>query len=504
MTATASPAEWRRPGLGTKLLYAVGAAATNLKLRALSTFLVIFYNQVVGLPPETVGAILMAALVVDAVLDPIVGQISDNFRSRWGRRHPFMLASALPYAASFYLLWNPPVGWSDGALAAYLAVCVISVRVFDTFFELPHQALAPELARDYDERTILLSMRHFFMVAGGLGMTILAYQVFLKERPDGTGGVLARDGYFAYSLTGAIIIFTTILVSTLGTAKHIPHLHQAPARQITIPAMLREVAATLNNRAFIVTTVAAMLIAIAVGARNGLEIYFGLYFWELRQSQLATLATFSVIGGFMGVFLAPIVGRYLGKKWGVITVFATAVLVHITPVSLRLLGLAPENGSPELLVLLYGEEIINATLAAATGVLLFSIIADVVEDAEVKTGRRSEGLLLSAQNLFRKVISGMGVFIATGVLAFVDFPEKAERSQIAPETLRSLGLAYIPTLVGLYGLAILCLLAFNITRKMHEENLRRLREVSAAAAEQIADDPEAPPALPGEPAPIKP
>lgn len=503
MTA-ASSAEWRRPGLGTKLLYSVGAAATYLKLRALSTFLVIFYNQVVGLPPQTVGAILMAALVVDAVIDPLMGQISDNFRSRWGRRHPFMLASALPYAVAFYLLWNPPVGWSDGALAVYLAVCVISVRVFDTFFELPHQALAPELARDYDDRTILLSMRHFFQVAGGLGMTVMAYQVFLKEQPDGTGGVLARDGYFAYSLTGALIIFFTIVLSTLGTAKHIPHLHQAPARQITLPAMLREVGATLGNRAFIVTTVAAMLIAIAVGARNGLEIYFGLYFWELRQSQLATLATVSVIGGFLGVFLAPVVGRYLGKKWGVIAVFASAVVVHITPVSLRLLGLAPENGTPELLALLYGEEIINATLAAATGVLLFSILADVVEDAEVKTGRRSEGLLFSAQNLFRKVISGMGVFIATGVLAFVGFPEKAERSQIPAETLRGLGLAYIPTIVGLYALAILCLLAFNINRRMHEENLRRLREISAAAAEQTADEPEAPPALPGEPAPIKP
>lgn len=74
---------------------------------------------------------------------------------------------------------------------------IFAVRFFDTFFELPHQALAPELAQAYDERTNLLALRHFFLVAGGLGMTVLAYQVFLKERPDGTGGVLARDGYFA-------------------------------------------------------------------------------------------------------------------------------------------------------------------------------------------------------------------------------------------------------------------------------------------------------------------
>ncbi|WP_257818970.1 MFS transporter [Phenylobacterium sp. J367] len=232
-------------------------------------------------------------------------------------------------------------------------------------------------------------------------------------------------------------------------------------------------------------------------------MYFGLYFWQLTQAQLAMLATTSVIGGFAGVALAPIVGRTMGKKWGVIAVFGSAVLVHVTPVSLRLLGLAPENGTPELLALLYGEEIINATLAAATGVLLFAILADVVEDAEVKTGRRSEGLLMSAQNLFRKAISGLGIFIATGVLTFIDFPEKAERTSVAPEVLRSLGLAYIPTILALYGTAILCLLAYNIGRKRHEENLAKLDALRRAEALPV-DDAAPPAAEPGAPLPLKP
>lgn len=476
-TATIDPPPLR---LATKLLYAVGSTATNLKLRALSTFLVIFYNQVIGLPPQTVGLILMIALVFDAVIDPFVGQVSDNLRSRWGRRHPFMMAAALPYAVSFYLLWNPPVGWSDGSVAIYLAVCLFSVRFFDTFFETPHQALAPELARDYDARTNLLAMRQFFAVAGGLGMTVLAYQVFLKEHPDGSGGVLARDGYVAYSITGALIIFATVILSTVGTASRIPYLAVAPKRKITLRAMAGEIAQTLNNRAFIVAAVAAIFISVAVGARNGLEIYFGLYFWELKQAQLATLATISVVGGFLGVGLAPVVGRVLGKKHGAIAVFATAVAVHITPVSLRLLGLAPLNGTPDLLWLLYGEEIINATLASATAVLLGAIVADVVEDAEVKTGRRSEGLLMSANALFRKMISGTGVFVATAVLAFVHFPDDARRGGVSPEVLTGLGMAYIPMIVGLYGIAIGLLFFYNIDRTRHEANLSHLRAVAEA------------------------
>lgn len=487
MSSAASAGAAPRLGFPTKLAYAVGSTATNLKLRALSTFLVIFYNQVVGLPPQMVGGILAMALLFDAFLDPILGQISDNVRSRWGRRHPFMLAAALPYAVCFFLLWNPPIGWSHEALGLYLMVLIFAVRFFDTFFELPHQALAPELAKGYDERTNLMALRHFFLVAGGLGMTILAYQVFLKERPDGTGGVLARDGYFAYSLTGAIIIFVTILASVFGTAHRIPYLAEPPKRTITLKGMAVEMFHTLNNRSFIAMAMASMFVAVGVGARNGLEIYFGLYFWELKQVQLAGLATMSVIGGFIGVFLAPMVGRWLGKKWGAIATFIAAVAVHITPVSLRLLDLAPANGTPELLWLLYGEEIVNATLAGIIAILLASLVADVVEDAEVKTGRRSEGLLLSANNLLRKAVSGGGVVVATTVLALIGFPDKAERGQVEPEVLRNLGLIYIPMIVGFYAVGIGLISAYTINRRKHLENLETLRARDAAGEQAAAE-----------------
>ncbi len=284
----------------TRLAYAVGAVANAIKLRGLSTFLMIFYNQVVGLPPQTVGGILMIALIFDAFVDPMVGQISDNFRSRLGRRHPFMYFAALPVSVAYFLLWNPPRDWSHEAIAGYLIACLLTVRLFDTFFELPHNALAPELAKDYDERTKLLSLRVMFTVAGGLGMTVMAYQVFLKEHADGTGGVLSREGYLSYSICAALLIFTTILISTRGTQSQIPYLRAAPSRKLTFKAMAGEVAATLNNRAFVVATLTGMFIAVAMGARNGLELYIGLFFWGMTQSQLALMTGVGVAGSLLG------------------------------------------------------------------------------------------------------------------------------------------------------------------------------------------------------------
>ncbi|KQW73456.1 hypothetical protein ASE17_11100 [Phenylobacterium sp. Root77] len=482
--------------LATKLLYAVGAVANAVKLRGLSTFLMLFYNQVVGLPPTTVTFVLMIALVFDAIVDPLVGQVSDNFKSRLGRRHPFMYAAAIPVSVAFYMLWNPPEGLTDGQMVGYLLACLLTVRLFDTFFELPHSTLAPELAKDYDERTKLISLRMLFAVIGGLGMTVMAYQVFLKENPDGTGGVLAREGYFSYSLTASLLIFGCILLSTAGTQSQIPYLRQPPARKITFKAMAREVAATLNNRAFVIATITGMFVAIATGARNALEIYFGLYFWELTQTQLAGLVTVSVVGAALGVVTAPQVAKRLGKKTGALLMFSSALAVGISPVVARLFGVMPDNGTSALYLLLVVETVINTALAGGTGVLLVSMVADVIEDAEVKTGRRSEGLLMSADNLFKKLVSGVGVFISGAVLAFVAFPENAKRGQVDPEIIHSMGLIYLPVVCVLFGLGIVSLSFFNIDKAKHEDNLRRLAatalEGGPGEAPVPAPAPEAP------------
>lgn len=467
--------------LPTKLAYAVGAVANAVKTRGLTIFLMIFYNQVVGLPAETVGGILMLALVFDAFIDPTVGQVSDNFRSKLGRRHPFMYAAAVPVSLAYFALWNPPKDWSHEAIAGYLVACLLTVRLFDTFFELPHNALAPELAKDYHERTKLLSLRAMFTVAGGLGMTVMAYQVFLKENADGGGGVLAREGYLSYSICAALLIFTTILISTRGTQGQIPYLRPAPTRKLTFAAMAREVAATLNNRAFVVATLTGMFIAIAMGARNGLELYIGLFFWGMKQAQLAGLTGFGVAGSLLGVMMAAPVGKYLGKKYGAICMFAGALALGMAPIGARLIGLMPANGSPELFAILAVETFLNAAMAVATGVLLVSMTSDVIEDAEVKTGRRSEGLLLSADNLFKKIVSGMGILISGVILKAIEFPAGAKRGQVDPDIVHNLGLAFLPTVGVLYGLAIVCLFAFNIDKAKHEDNLARLKDTALQA-----------------------
>jgi Na+/melibiose symporter-like transporter len=468
-------------GLATKFVYGLGAAASGVKGRAFGTFLLILYNQVVGLPPAYVSAVIMIALVCDAFFDPSVGQASDNFRSRWGRRHPFMYASAVPYALAFFLLWNPPQGASEPVLLGYMLGMLLLIRLFDSFYELPSAALAPELAPDYHDRTVLISIRYFFGILSGAAIALLGLQVFMKENADGSGGMLAREGYFAFSLTGALIIFTVILASSLGTHRQIRYLRAVPERKMTLAVMAREIAATVNNRDYLSLLVTGMLGAIALGMAGGLTTYFALYFWEFDQGQLAILTLGGILAGVIAVSLATPFSMLLGKKRGALVCFFAAVMVNATPPTLRLLNLLPPNGDPFIFWFVFVEQILYGALGLMTVIIVSSMIADTVEASEVRTGRRSEGLLFSADNFFKKIVSGLGVFLAGSILTLVSFPATAKPGAVDPEILRMMAMIYVPAVLVLYAAAMVSLSLFRIDKAQHDENLRKLRAAQSAA-----------------------
>ena len=147
--------ETTKPSLWTKVSYGFGAVAFGVKDNGFSYFLLIFYSQVIGMDARLVGIALFLSMCVDAFFDPILGYWSDNLRSKWGRRHPFMYAAAVPIAATYFLLWSPPQGWEDFHLFLYLLGLSIVVRMLISIYEIPSTALAPELTDDYDERSSL-------------------------------------------------------------------------------------------------------------------------------------------------------------------------------------------------------------------------------------------------------------------------------------------------------------------------------------------------------------
>jgi len=470
-------------GLFDKLIYGLGSLAVGTKQVAFSAFLLIFYNQVAGVPAHLVSLAILGSLVIDALSDPITGEISDNFRSRWGRRHPFMYFAALPTAVLFMLLWMPPAGWSDGALLGYMFVTATASRVFITFYEIPASALTHEFTSNYDQRTSIMSFRYFFGYIGGLGMSVLALKVFLVPTAAYPVGQLNPQGYAYYGMAGAAVIFVAILVSTAGTHNRIKDLPQAkPHARRTMMATLREMGGTVRHKPFLQILSFGILKYTAMGLTSAMSLYFGIYVWGLGANGLALLAIDGIISVTIALFIAPIVSKRFGKKNAAIGLAVGGVLIGLIPFVLRLSGLFFANGNPALLWCLLVFQIVTGIGTATSAILVSSMIADVVDDAARHTGRHSAGLFFAASSFMQKCTGGLGVMAAGMLLTIAAFPKGARPGEIAPEVIDRLLMTYVPV-IGVFWLVAAVILSFyRIDRSAHEENVRNF-DAGAAGPE---------------------
>ncbi|HEX3918899.1 MAG TPA: MFS transporter [Caulobacteraceae bacterium] len=478
--APAVPAQ-RRLSLPIKLLYGLGSVAFGVKDNGFSYLLLFFYSQVVGLPATQVGLALLIATLWDACIDPLIGQISDNTRTRWGRRHPFMYAAAIPVALSYAAIWNPP-HWDHGALFVYLVVSAIVIRTFTSFYEVPSSALAAEFSSSYDERSTLLSYRYFFAWVGGLAVQVAAFAVLLKPDKTHSVGQLNPVGYGHYGVMAAIIMFIAIVASAAGTHSRIPTLMSPPPkRKLDLARTLREMVATLSNRSYLFLIISGLATAMAGGLSSSLNQYFNTYFWGFTAQQVSLITGSVFISAIAALNLAPLLSRVFGKRSTAMALIVLSVSIGIGPLFLRLAGLMPPNHSLALLITITCTSVIGVTFGIVSATMVASMIADVVEASELKTGRRSEGLLFAASAFIAKSVSGFGLLAASIVVGFIHLKAGSDPSTVPPEVPRNLALIYAPTLTALYSVALLLMLGYRITRESHQETLRQL----AAQVEEV-------------------
>ncbi len=464
----------RRLGLATKLFYGFGSVAFGVKDNGFSFLLLLFYNQVLGLPATLVGLALLVALIFDAAIDPVIGQLSDTLRTPWGRRHPLMYAAAAPMAIAYAALWNPP-HWDHQGLFWYLLGLAILIRGVVSFYEVPSSALAAEFSAGYDERSVLLSYRYFFAWIGGLTIQVLAFAVLLT--PDATHplGQLNPAGYGRYGLVAAGVIVVSILVSTAGTHDQIPYLTPPPPRRrLTAARILAEMRESLSNRSFLFLLASGVASAMAMGLAAALNGYFNTFFWGFTARDISLLTGGVFLSAFLALAVTPAISRRFGKRTATIGLAVLAVSVGLAPMFLRLAGLMPPNGSPLLLWVILPTSIVGVTFTIGAQTTGASMVADVVEAAELSTGRRSEGLFFAASAFVAKAVSGFGILAASAIVESIHLGAKANPAAVPPSVMRDLVLIYAPTLIGLHAIGLGLLFGYRITRESHEQTLRDL------------------------------
>ena len=473
-----------------RLSYGSGAVANGVKNAAFSTYLLLFYNQVLGVPASIVSGAIALTLLVDAFADPFLGRWSDLTRSRIGRRHPFILGSALPTAAFFILTWFPPGGLTDMQMGIWIFAIASLTRISISAFEIPSSAMASELTEDYSARTKLFGLRYLFGYAGTFGFAAFSLAVFFVATPEFERGQLNPAGYVKFAWLGGAMILVAILVCGLGTLSRVPLMRQRDeiGEGATPPSHLKEMFAAFRNRSFLAIFGFGVLKYTAIGLYAATTLYFGTYVFKLQADQLALLTFDSLVAACIAAPLAPRFSAWLGKRNTSMAMAIGGILLGISPLALTYLDLFFAPGDPMLLPTLFIVGAVYGAMIAISLINTSSMLADVVEDHAVRTGQHTAGVFFAASSFMQQCSAGLGILMAGIVLELSQFPTQVDVADVTTAMEKSLLIHYIPVSAGLWIVGALILLFYPITEASHRENLERLRSREAQAREQTIRD----------------
>jgi GPH family glycoside/pentoside/hexuronide:cation symporter len=427
-----------------KLGYAAGSIVDGIMQQGTNIFLFFYATAVCGIPGGLAGTALAAGLVIDAIVDPLIGSASDGWRSRFGRRFPFMAVGLPLVALAFFLIFSLPSGLSPTLLFVWLTTLSVLLRVSTSLFLLPYNAVGAEISDDYKERSSIMAWRWGAAMIGALIAILLGFGVFFS----GEGGLSHRSAYmpFALSLSLIAIVGGAIALWTVLATRDRQH----PVADVIEGGMhsrlFKELREVFRNRSFRILFGGALLLFTALAIHSTLGLHANTFFWRLDagQTQTVTLALFG--GLLLGAPLAGPLLKRMEKRSVLMLGMIGLGIAYGLPATLRLLGLLPLHGAA-LATFLSAVVFIAGLLMATAAIAFASMMADAADEHEHLFGARREGLYFAGWAFASKAAAGAGALVAGVALQAMGFPSgegAALPASIAPGTVTWIGIIYGP------------------------------------------------------------
>ena len=463
--------------LGIKLCYGVGQLSDGVKQSAFSTFLFFYYNQLLGLPGSLAGMAALLALIVDAITDPMVGQMSDRFESRWGRRHPFMLAGAIPFGLAIVGLFSPPDGLSQMQLFAWMLGGAISVRLMLTLFFVPHLSLGAELATDYHGRTSLIGYRVFFTYAGILLVSVIGFAVFFPPTEAFSNGMLNKASYPGFGVFCGLMGSIAMLICVFGTRSAIPKLRKPAPHDGEASVLLAfvDVFRTLKLPSFRILFISVLIFNTLAGVSQTLLIYVATYVFDFQPQHLAGLASSVVVGIIFASVVAQKLSRRLDKKKALALCVITGGAFAFSPQVLYFTGMLESMSITSRFVFIFTVNGISQIFFIAYIILLDSMLSDVIDEHELHSQRREEGLFFAARSFATKASYGLGSFFAGIGLDIIRFPQAASPETVPVDAVLKLAFMSGPLMFVLFAATVIVSMRYPLTAARHGEIMQTIK-----------------------------
>jgi GPH family glycoside/pentoside/hexuronide:cation symporter len=445
-----------------KVMHGFGAVAFGVKDGGFSFFLLPFYNLVLGVDAGIVGAALATALIVDALVDPLIGHLCDRTYTRWGRRLPWLYIAPVPLAIAWVFLWSPPFTGVPGFWE--IVALAVGVRLLLSACEVPSISMVPEITDDYVERTTLFRYRFLSGWLGGLAMSVLAFTVFLPTPQS----QLEPDGYALLGMVGAVVMLVSVIGSAAGQHRYVARLPDSASPPFSLARAFGEIFDAFRERAFVIFACGALAAHVSTGLSLSITLYVTRYVWQFSELafKLYPLALgASVVAMFL--IVGPLHRRYGKPMSGAVGSLAT-LAIAATPYILFLAGLWPQTGSALSTGLFMGFMVAANTAGVVTIISATSMVAEIVETYEERTGKRAEGTFYAGNWLVTKAATGGGILLTSLIVQIVGLAPGTTQAAVAPEVVRNLAIAYMLVAAVLAVIAAFWLARFPISRADHE------------------------------------
>jgi glycoside/pentoside/hexuronide:cation symporter, GPH family len=431
-------------GLKPILIYAQGQTGFNLCSTLLGLHLFYFYSDRRGLSPALAGLAFFIAMALDALTDPLVGNISDSARFRSGRRRPFFFA-ALPMGLCLFLLLSPPQ--LNGGLFAWFLGLYFLMLTARKFYWTAYAALMPELTLDYDERTRLSTFRQLCGTVGDVAGAML---------PFGASYLFARGTDFR--VTGAvcaIVVAGGAMLAFVMLRERADFSHRERYR------LLDALKSMARNRPFLILLAATSLTVMAIGI-PGVLLRFLAKYWMHDENAAARWLLAYFAGSLVSYpFWFRITIRIEKKPAFMVAMICNAICF------LAFMLLTPANTLG-----LYFLMFTSGFCVIGSRVTQLSASADVIEWDEERTGVRQEGAYGGITSMLTKAAVGIGMLLIGALMSWIGYvPGAVEVAPAAAEKLRAL-FSIAPA--AIYVLSAIVFSRYPITRDAHRQMRERL------------------------------
>ncbi|XOV82661.1 MAG: MFS transporter [bacterium] len=428
----------------TRLGYATGTLSFTTKDVAFGSFVLFYYVSVVGLSGTLAGAVLFIALAWDAVTDPIIGSLSDNLRSRWGRRHPLMAVSGMPLAICLFLLFSVPDGLSQAGIFFWMLAVCIALRTFITLFTVPYLALGAELSNDYLERSKIAGARTLFGWLTGILLTAGAW-FFVFDSGDGVDGRLVTANYHLWGGISFLVVTVFTTISIVVTRDRIPFLPQpTTSNHFSFRQLGADLLLAFTNSNFKYLFFVMLTLGVATGLNGALATHVNTYFWEFTTAQLALLTLLVLIPIAFMMLAMNWLNEHIEKQ----TILNVCILGLVANtcwlIPGRLLDWLPVNGTTAIFIIVTIQVAISSALVIWFQTVSASVIADITDEQEYLTHQRQEGVFFAAQGFSIKFVTGFGSLIGGIVVDLIRLPVGAAPGSVDASVIFNLGLVMGP------------------------------------------------------------